>query len=576
VIDPDTLLSEPLAHAWGSAETKGPHLRASDGDMSPHLARAHALAQRLAPSVEDHGGDEALLRAATELATVLGEDAAAITAVLTETFNPRCLPPWPAAKLKREAGRAALRQATPEARYGRRAAARRHNAEPHKDPFHAPDADEIPADTGAVFVVTQDGNEMWHYDPRVESYTPVGMRALHASLKASGADAYVTAMVGPKFVSPQTLLNEGPTTLVEHVHVDFTRGRGAWLDGKLMRVGVPSPEIAPAYDRCADAWLRALAGTAYPALAVFVASCAQQHLHRPAVSLVLLGPHSIGKSVLAKALARMWGVTHPVTLRAVIDKFNSTISRCPIVLDDECHALKAKLLSTEQFRDLVQSEARDIEPKGLEKRTLLGCQRFMITGNDASDLRFTDVSGPGAVEAMAARMLLVNVEHDRRVDLEALLAAVHSEPGRVDMDRLAGHLAWIQASTAVGGERFIGSSLADAGASAAALVRGVVEANADLFDRLRATLEGTRKPDKAIMLERGSVWVRAVELVGVLQSGGEFWDATRVARSLAPFRTSRVHVRTAAGVQRAWELDVVRLVEAVGADADAALATLAR
>jgi hypothetical protein len=577
LIDVDALLSIPLEHAWESAGTPAP--RGARPGASPALERAHALAERLPPSIEGHGGDEHLLKAATELATVLGEDAAAIEAVLTETFNPRCLPPWPAVKLRREAARAAQRQATPEARYGRRAASRRESpADPEASAFHAPDV--APADTGAVFVITQDGGEIWHYDPRIDAYCPAGMRSLHASLRASGADAYIETRVGPKFIAPQTLINEGPTTLVERVHVDFTRPRGAWLDGSLMRVGVPCPEIAPVFDRCADAWLRALAGDAYPALAVFVAACAQRYLHRPAVALVLLGPHSIGKSVLAKALARMWGATHPVTLRAAIDKFNSTIGRCPIVLDDECHALKAKLVSTEEFRDLVQSEARDIEPKGLEKRTLLGCQRFVITGNDASDVRFTDVSGPGAIEAMAQRMLLVTVDAERRAELEALLGALHDQPGRVDMDRLAAHLAHVQATTEIGAERFIGSALANADDAAAALVRGTVEANAELFDRLRAVLEGTRKPDRAIMIASGSVWVHAKELVNALAVGVggalERWDAARVGRALAPFRTARTYVWLDGKSVHAWELDAARVVDAIGADAARVLATLAR
>jgi hypothetical protein len=578
MIDVTALLATPLEHAWGA--TSAPATAPRGGGTSPHLARAHALAARMAPSVAGHGGDEALLRAATELATILGEDAAAIEAVLAETFNVRCAPPWPVAKLKREAGRAAMRQATPEARYSRRAAARREApADTEALAFHAP-GEESPF-TARILVMTPEGNELWHYDPRVEAYRKCGLRSLHASLRLSGADSYIETRDGHKYITPQTLINEH-ANIVETVHVDFQTPAGAWLDipSSVMRVGVPCPEIAPVYDAAADAWLRAMAGDVYPALAVFVASCAQRYLHRPAVALVLLGPHSIGKSVLAKALARMWGATHPVTLSAAIDKFNSTIARCPIVLDDECHALKAKLLSTEQFRDLVQSEARDIEPKGLEKRTLLGCQRFMITGNDASDIRFSDVTGPGAVEAMAARMLLVNVDHDRRAELEALLAAVHAEPGRVDMDRLASHLAWVQSETAVTGERFIGSALANASDAAAALVRGTVEAHADLFDRLRGVLEGTRKPDKAILVAAGGVWVRAKEMVDALSSGvhggPEAWNAARVARALAPFRAARTYVHTSAGTVRAWELDALRLVEATGADAEAALATLGR
>lgn len=79
-------------------------------DQDAVLARAHALASRLPPSVEGHDGDLTLFRAANEIATVVGPDSDLIEAVLTETFNPRCLPEWPASKLTREAHTAAGRR----------------------------------------------------------------------------------------------------------------------------------------------------------------------------------------------------------------------------------------------------------------------------------------------------------------------------------------------------------------------------------------------------------------------------------------------------------------------------------
>jgi KaiC/GvpD/RAD55 family RecA-like ATPase len=85
-------------------------------------------------SIAGMGGDEALFVAANEVATQLGEDPAAIEGVLTDTFNPRCDPPWPAAKLRYEATRAASRQATPEARHRRRADERRAEADARGGP----------------------------------------------------------------------------------------------------------------------------------------------------------------------------------------------------------------------------------------------------------------------------------------------------------------------------------------------------------------------------------------------------------------------------------------------------------
>lgn len=127
MIDVDALLARKLEHNWNTRSSRAARRRISAAgpvEDTPELRRAHALAEALEPSVEGHGGDEALFIAASELATVLHEDAAAIAAVLTDTFNPRCAPPWPPEKLQREAERAAARMADPAARYARRVAAR--------------------------------------------------------------------------------------------------------------------------------------------------------------------------------------------------------------------------------------------------------------------------------------------------------------------------------------------------------------------------------------------------------------------------------------------------------------------
>ena len=96
MIDVDALLATELEHDWGAA-TRTAHAPAS-GDAK--LERACALAERLPPSVAGHGGDAALLHAATEIATVLGPDAESIQLVLAEVFNVRCAPPWPAQELR--------------------------------------------------------------------------------------------------------------------------------------------------------------------------------------------------------------------------------------------------------------------------------------------------------------------------------------------------------------------------------------------------------------------------------------------------------------------------------------------
>jgi hypothetical protein len=396
-----------------------------------------------------------------------------------------------------------------------------------EDDAHAEPPGQLP-----VFVVTQEGKESWHYDPRTDAYVPFGVRSLHASLAASGASAYVETHDGKRRKGAQALLDDGPTAIVESVAVDFTRAGRAEYDaaGARMLLGVRTLDVAPRRDEAVDAWLRELAGAKYDTVATFVASCAQAFSHRWAIALAILGPNSIGKTLLAKALASMWCATHPVPLRAVIAQFNASMSRCPIVLDDECDALKSKDgVSTEKLRQLVQDDARDIEPKGLEKRTLLGCQRFIFTGNDATDISFNDVK-PGALGAMAQRFAIVTVPESRRDSIMAALRrfAVDEDSAHVDMARLRGHLAWIQEEwrDRIGSERFIGQSDENAAEATATMAQARIETNPRVFERIAEVLRGevTDAPD--VFWHSGGLFARVDHLADKV---GDFAPDVRAA-----------------------------------------------
>lgn len=96
------LRGEPPALPMPEPSATAPATRSAAADAGDVDARAAALAERLPPSVSGHGGDRALFTAAGELATVL-DSPEAVHAVLADVFNPRCRPPWPDSKLRREA-----------------------------------------------------------------------------------------------------------------------------------------------------------------------------------------------------------------------------------------------------------------------------------------------------------------------------------------------------------------------------------------------------------------------------------------------------------------------------------------
>jgi hypothetical protein len=448
-----------------------------------------------------------------------------------------------------------------EARQAERRAAR---ATPDETAWASSVTESMP-NSQPAFVLTERGEEMWVYDPRIEAYRPFGPRSLHSILAASGMTSMVETRGAKGLLPVQAIIDTGPTDEAKAVHVAFYKPAGGTFDAPshTMLLGLAGPSAEPAYDAEVDAWLNLLCGKSRPAVDVFIASCAQRYMHRPAVALVVIGPNSIGKSLLAKALAKMWGATHPVPLKAVVAQFNASMCRCPIVNDDECVALKARLVSTDMFRELVQDDARDVEPKGLEKRTLLGCQRFLMSGNDATDLVFTDAGGPGAIDALARRLLYVDATEVDQAALEEALARlfVSGDPGRVDLARLVGHFAWIQERTPVGGERFIGSDLADTQAATKALTRGTVEGNSALFARIKDVLDGGQTTKGARVGGDGVLLVDVRAMTELLNTShpSDRWSESRVTAALTPFGVGGKGRDEVA-------CDTFRICHAVGAD----------
>jgi hypothetical protein len=206
-LDVDELATRPLAANWSSRG--GDSFRGGESVSGDDAAyqRAVVIAQRMPASISHHGGDRAVFHCAREIATQLGEDAVAIEKVLTEVFNPRCIPPWDQAKLHHETCQAVEEQAKPESRLVRRREQSKAEAEARGDFYSpaekegAPDSD--PWDNPLRF----DGED----DPLVY---------LCPGLKIAPSDGKITVIAG------QPGAAKGPTA--NHLAVCFALGLRAF------------------------------------------------------------------------------------------------------------------------------------------------------------------------------------------------------------------------------------------------------------------------------------------------------------------------------------------------------------
>jgi hypothetical protein len=346
-------------------------------------------------------------------------------------------------------------------------------------------------------------------------------------------------------------------THVESIVRAFADTR-TWFDttrGEL-HMGYVLPTIAPAFDPDVDAWLRAVAGEQVESVLDWIRSCAQDCIHRKAACLTLIGSPGIGKTKLPEALAALWGEVF-VPLKDSVAQFNSTIARCPIVVDDECAALKSRDVTSSEFRQRVQATTRDFEPKGKEKVRLVGATREVITANAIEEVRFADVRGAAVAQALEDRLLVVEAGAGAKA---ALLAVRGKGNDAAELARIVGHLAWIWATRPAPGEaRFIGA--AESASRSILALNSVAEEGALVWDHLSAWLDSNPPVGEfagAWAFRDGKLLVCLQRLASQLALKDRLWDLPRVSRVLAPLELGRW--REASTRWRVIDLERARLL----------------
>lgn len=334
-------------------------------------------------------------------------------------------------------------------------------------------------------------------------------------------------------------------------------------EGKVT-IGYPLTPLPARFDADADAWLRALAGAHYDRLAVWIASCAQQHINRLSACLIVMGQADSGKSMLGHAVARMWGQTPPA-LSLITVQFNADLLRCPILVDEEAQLFGSKALSTKRFRDVIQSVGRSVEFKGLERCELTGALRAIVSCNGYSDLRFSDLGGPAVIKALRDRMLVLDATARAEACAAPLARLRLPNDHRVDLDRVACHMMWLCETVALPAERFLG---AGGDESEGVILRGHVDESVDLFETLRDWLEGegTGGPWS---VHRGKLCAEPKALAMALERTGKGWDLARVRAALAPFHVGSYRPDVAPR-PRLWVVDGARMGEALGLESEGA------
>jgi hypothetical protein len=320
--------------------------------------------------------------------------------------------------------------------------------------------------------------------------------------------------------------------------------------------------IAPRFDADVQGWLIALFGGDLMGAYQWIRSLDRALLNVPAVALCLRGNLTTGKTLFANMCARLLGAEAAVPLANVARQFNSAIESCPVVLDDECRALKSRKLdiTTDYFREMVASSVQHSEAKGVDVRAVRGALRMIFTANEDSDFKFSDGrTGRAGLDAVADRLAVYVADAEA---CDTALEKLRGAYGRADEGRILGHLAWVVANTKIRAtKRFLGKAGVGQADRAVEIAYAAAIENETVLEVLSEALE---RPDAVpdgeprVIVRADAVYARVTAMWG---------NATQkeVAEALRPFVLERGRVVRVSKDRtcRMWLLDAERLRRAI-------------
>lgn len=413
----------------GSTYTKAPK-GANPFTHAEHLCRT------MAPSISGQGGHLALLRVARALRWGLELERTQCEQLIAELFNPRCEPEWSEGEISHKVDAAEVEEGAPFVRGSL--------LPPPPDSF-----DDLP------YILCNSGR-FWLRDFGSNDY---GRVCFETDLIATVRKKYGADPALPFHIA------EGDHPKLEHVKAwahpvaklvtCYYQSVSTYdVEDEALTVGLRTdPKLVPAFDEQTEAWLTALAGDRVHAVKQWIAACRPDRLSAPARALGLVGPKETGKTLISKALARIWDA-NAAPANVLCSTFNGQLATCPIVSADE--ELPPKL-SGEEFRSRIADRDHSIEPKGKERHRLRGAVRLLIGVNNMSKFLLLGEKGANDISAIADRLYIVDVGDRAGATRDALKPLVGEDGSTADLERMAQHFLHIMATVEPAKGRFIGA-----------------------------------------------------------------------------------------------------------------------
>lgn len=225
---------------------------------------------------------------------------------------------------------------------------------------------------------------------------------------------------GKRKKKPLETLIEEYGDLANDVLIDLSAPSTVFSYGVLKEATVAWPsQLEPKFDANIDQWLSLLGGEKLKDWLSILAD-----LSRLSSALVIMGPRSIGKTLLAMGCASRFGSNAPARQQALTGHFQEDLARCPLVyidedIEDSPH--NRNFLST--IRSELSIRERSVNRKYLTPMQMVGAIRCIISANHLP-FRQKETSQTGQdLQAIAERFYWINADAKAAEFLHSIPAA---------------------------------------------------------------------------------------------------------------------------------------------------------
>lgn len=214
---------------------------------------------------------------------------------------------------------------------------------------------------------------------------------------------------------------------------------------RVIEAACPLRPITPKYHEDIDRWLYLLCWGEpryYENLKTWLAVVTR--LDFICSALFLTGKKSVGKSLLALGISRLWTLNGPTPLEVAFSTFNDALAYCPFTFADEQLPKDFRgYTKNAELRLHIQALERGYKRKFLPNSKLIGAIRCMIAAHDKSILRTAEAMSNNEVAGSIERYFYIPTNPEAANFLASLRPNTY-ERGWVSEDKIAEHILWLR------------------------------------------------------------------------------------------------------------------------------------